>query len=229
MHLGEADCGIVVWIRAERDGIPILESARQSCDAYAQFVDSLVEAGFRTIVITGATYPTISDADQLGEVVMTRRNRVKATQSERTALTRHFNALLRSAATHRGMPFVDIADHAIDSNTGLVMASLHNKDPSDHHMDAALASVFWTAELRPALEVLDPVETALDAVRLVANRRTFIKAIEAQSGDLAPFLKHGVAAGDVLEARVCFHSGKTMILSSVRLNGTPLSPVMRIL
>src|SRR5699024_6294695 len=97
MHLGEVDCGFVIWYRASKYGEPVENQLRQSIDAYFEFVDELIADGFQNIIVTGATLPTIADDDQVGEVVM-QRSAIEATQSERTELTHVYNSRLKDSA-----------------------------------------------------------------------------------------------------------------------------------
>lgn len=86
IHLGEVDCGYVFWHRNVYNGEDIRQQIIDSTSAYFGFVDELLGLGFQSIVITGATLPTISDDDIEGEVVQ-KRSSVKISQRDRTDLT----------------------------------------------------------------------------------------------------------------------------------------------
>lgn len=96
-HLGEVDCGYVIWYRAEKYDEPVEVQMMHSVEAYFEFIDELRDMGFHRIIITGATLPTITDDDQIGEVVI-KRSAITATQKQRTELTLRYNEELCTRA-----------------------------------------------------------------------------------------------------------------------------------
>lgn len=107
IHLGEVDCGFVIWYRAKAHSKSIDTQVEQSIAAYFAFVDELTRAGYPTVVITGASMPTIRDGENFSQVANLRRE-VTASLLERTSLTIDYNRLLAVEAEKRGLPFVDI-------------------------------------------------------------------------------------------------------------------------
>jgi hypothetical protein len=146
MHLGEVDCGFVIWWRAQRYGESVERQLREAIVSQMTFVEKLLLAGYPQVVLTGATLPTIRDGQDWGEIANLRRE-VYATLAERTALTLEFNANLRSEAASRGQPFIDISRHLLDNNTGLIMERFRHPDPADHHLNPVVAAPLWADEL----------------------------------------------------------------------------------
>jgi hypothetical protein len=113
IHLGEVDCGFVIWWRAQKYGETIDSQIDASISSYFEFVDRLLAAGYPKVIITGATLPTIQDGQDWGAVANLRRE-VSASIKDRTKLTLRYNDLLRAEAQKRGLPFVDISPQVID-------------------------------------------------------------------------------------------------------------------
>ena len=100
-HMGEVDCGYVIWYRAGKYGDSTTHQLEESIAAYFEFVDELRGQGFHRFVITGATLPTINDTDQIGDVIEKRKG-ISATMRERTDLiagqTKELAAIRQEAA-----------------------------------------------------------------------------------------------------------------------------------
>lgn len=146
IHLGEVDCGFVIWYRAQKYGESVDTQFAQSVDALLAFVDELRQLGYDRIVLTGATLPTILDGQAWGDVANARRE-VTATLKERTDLTLRYNARLREGAAARGLPFVDLTDDVLDPATGLVSKTFRHPDPRDHHLDPEKIGPLWADAL----------------------------------------------------------------------------------
>jgi hypothetical protein len=151
MHVGEVDCGFVIWWRAERFGESINSQLAESVDAAMAFADRLRSGGYSNVVVTGASVPTILDAQDWGDVTNLRRE-VKATLRERTDLTVEYNRRLHVCATDRGMPFIDIAPIVIDPATSVVAEYYRNPNPVDHHLHPERGGMAWAK----ALNALNP-------------------------------------------------------------------------
>ncbi|MGC2855048.1 hypothetical protein ACM64Y_06205 [Novispirillum sp. DQ9] len=163
LHLGEVDCGFVIWYRAAKYGEDVHDQARASIASYFAFVDELLAEGRFHVVVTGATLPTLRDGDGGGEgggEVANLRKEVTATLAERTALTLWYNMLLRTNAAQRALPFVDMASQAIDPATGVVKDWFRHPNPRDHHMHTLRAARLWGRLLRPVLARLDQAADA---------------------------------------------------------------------
>lgn len=195
MHLGEVDCGFVIWHRAEKYGEPIDAQMASSLDAYFEFVDELLNLGFRKIIITGATLPTITDEDQSGDVVL-KRSSVRVSQLERTNLTLRYNEQLNARATERELPYVDISADVIDPATGVVRSRMRNRNPEDHHMDGRLAAAYWARRLQGPISQLNPSPSFKVAWRCV--RETYLKGHPGHSRNIPSDMLQKVCIGDVL-------------------------------
>jgi hypothetical protein len=154
VQMGEVDCGFVIWYRAEKYGDGIDRQMEESVAGYFSFVDHAIARGYRHVVVTGATLPTIADDQNWGEVANLRRE-VRATLAERTALTLRYNARLAEQASRRSLPFVDIAAELLDPQTGVVRREFLNPDPLNHHLDKERAALSWARALSPLLGAFD--------------------------------------------------------------------------
>lgn len=153
MHLGEVDCGFLIWWRAEKHQEAVHKQMEESIEAYFSFVDRLLSAGYPTVVITGATVPSILDGQNWGDVAHRRRH-VKATLRERTELTLRYNRRLESEAASRGLPFIDLSPALLDPCTGHVFDKYRNPNPLDHHLHPERTGALWA-------EAINRVGTAL--------------------------------------------------------------------
>lgn len=215
-HLGEVDCGYVIWYRADKYDEPVELQMKNSIDAYFEFVDELRELGFRRIVITGATLPTITDDDQIGEVVI-KRSAITATQKERTDLTLEYNRSLREEAARRGLPFVDVDQDVLDPSTGVVDDRMRNPNPEDHHMNKSLAAVFWAKRLREAIATYQKPKRAPRV--WTCTHATFLKAYPGHSKRMAADMRQAVAVGDVVTGDEVQINGQYTVIRNARING----------
>ncbi|WP_433674929.1 hypothetical protein [Microbacterium gorillae] len=224
LHLGEVDCGYVIWYRSERYQEPVETQMRESLDAYFEFVDELLAAGFSRIIITGATLPTITDDDQVGEVVLARSS-ITASMIERTQLTLEYNRALAARASARGLSFVDISEDVLDPTTGVVSNRLRNPKAEDHHMHVPLAAAYWARRLLPHLEHA-PAPAA--EVHWMANRDTFLKGFSAHSARMPEELLVPVPKGGVVVAGEVVVREDYTLLQDVRFRGRQY-PMIRVL
>ncbi len=150
LHLGEVDCGFVIWHRAQQYGETVDEQLAAALAAYLTFIDEAAAAGYRNLIVTSATLPTLKDGQLDGEVAHLRRS-VTATQIERTALTNRYNAALRQEIERRGLTFVDFTPALADGRTGLLRDAFRHADPKDHHLDPDLGGRMWAEHILAAL------------------------------------------------------------------------------
>lgn len=153
IHLGEVDCGFVIWYRAQKYAESVETQFAQSIDALADFIDQLLP-DYPLLVLTGATLPTIRDGDSQSIVANLRRE-VTATLRQRTDLTLAYNRAIAAFAAARNLPFIDVSDRMLDPASALLDDRYRNPDPGDHHLHAERAAHCWaealTAELTPLL------------------------------------------------------------------------------
>ena len=146
IHLGEVDCGYLIWYRAQKFGETVETQTEESITASFGFVDLLLSRGYDRVVLAGATLPTIPAGQDLGEVANARKD-VTASLADRTALTLHYNQRLQQGAAERGLAFIDIAALIINPTTSVVDDAFRHPDPHDHHLDPDKAGRLWAAEL----------------------------------------------------------------------------------
>lgn len=150
LQLGEVDCGFVIWLRAQRYGESIEEQLDASLRAYVSFLTELKTRGYKKILATSATPPTIRDGDLVGDVANIRKE-VEATYRERSQLTAEYNHRLRLACQREEIVFVDFTPHFVDPATGLLNEAFRNADPADHHLDRDTAGIVWAQEIKAAI------------------------------------------------------------------------------
>lgn len=149
MHLGEVDCGFVIWWRAARFAESVEDQLKYSVDSYRDFVRDILYSGYSTVVITGATIPTILDGQDWGEVANKRRD-ISVSLKERTHLTIRYNAKLAEIAKIHNCPFIDISAEVLNPDTGVIDDHFRAEDPRDHHLHAERAGRLWARALSTA-------------------------------------------------------------------------------
>lgn len=142
IHLGEVDCGFVMWWRQSRYGESIESQVCQSISAYKEFVIELREMGYESICITGASLPTIRDGVDFGSVA-NKRSEVSVSLKDRTLLTFQYNDALSVMASELGCTYIDLSEAFVDVRTGLVADFFRHPDPLDHHLDPSKVVGVW--------------------------------------------------------------------------------------
>ncbi len=130
-HLGEVDCGFLVWVRAKNNSSVALEMDK-SLNSYTKFMENYLDT--MRVHVSSVPFPSIRDYSSWGGLDNARRE-VSATIEERTGLTREYNNRLRDWANKVGAVFVDTEPLLIDETTGLLKDDFINLDPFDHHYD----------------------------------------------------------------------------------------------
>jgi hypothetical protein len=225
IHLGEVDCGFVIWYRAKKYAETVEIQLQQTVAAYFEFVDNLQKEGFHRIIVTGATQPTISDADQLTGV-MKQRNSVKPSQCLRTSLTCNYNQHLQRESFERGLPFADITADALDASTGLTKINFRNKIPNDHHMDNLYAGVAWAQALNRSLLSYGNPSVSTGCWRAVTT--TYLKAALLPPKDILPEFRFQAKSGEILTAELLGVFRNHLILRDIILNNERLDGRIRI-
>ena len=146
IHLGEVDCGFVIWYRAAKYAEPVDRQFNESLAAYFDFVDELLTGGYREVVVSGCTLPTIRDGQDWGEIANARRE-IRQSLVERTNLTLAYNQSLADGAARRGLPYIEITGGILNPVTCLVREDVRHPDPADHHLDPEKVAGLWAAEL----------------------------------------------------------------------------------
>lgn len=141
-HLGEVDCGFVMWWRAQKNGESVEAQFQSSLVAYRQFLSEILEMGFSRLCVTGASLPTIGDGVNMGEVA-NKRSEISVSLRDRTDLTVRYNRGLREIAASLDLDYFDVAEATLDRSRGLVHEFFKNPDPTDHHLDKAKVAGVW--------------------------------------------------------------------------------------
>jgi len=133
IHLGEVDCGFLMWVRAEREQISIEAQTEHTLNNYFDLLGQIA-AKTPNIYVLSILPQTIRDGVKIGNVANL-RGHINATQLERTLLSRKMNSRLKNYCRENGMVFIDLDPVLISSETGVVNEYYLNKDPDNHHLD----------------------------------------------------------------------------------------------
>lgn len=142
IHLGEVDCGFVMWWRAKKYGESVEVQFKESISAYGDFLSDVVGRGFKDLCLTGASLPTIRDCVDMSEVA-NKRSDIVVGIYERTLLTLRYNKELESLAFKYGIDYFDISNAVLNQRTGVVHDFFRNQDPRDHHLDKNKVAGVW--------------------------------------------------------------------------------------
>jgi hypothetical protein len=145
-HLGEVDCGFVIWHRAQKYGESVEVQLEQSLEAYGAFLLQCFEAGYGNMLVTAATLPTIRDGALEGEVALLRAQ-IQATQRQRTDLTLAYNSRLGDFCRLHGIDFLDLSAHFMDPASRLLDDSFRHPDPKDHHLHPQTGGKLWAQQI----------------------------------------------------------------------------------
>lgn len=132
-NLGEVDCGFLIWFVANREGISEEVIFERALSNYTSFLEKTVLQGF-VVMVTAAAMPTIGDGEPVGAVARLRGS-VRATQVQRTEMTRRWNAAIKLFCAAHRITFIDTDHLLLDTKTGLIRAVFKHSDPGDHHLD----------------------------------------------------------------------------------------------
>ncbi|MHB1245877.1 MAG: hypothetical protein ACYCZH_05505 [Sulfuriferula sp.] len=145
IHLGEVDCGFVLWWRASKYGESVERQFKESIDAYRHFLVEIMEKGFVRLCIAGASLPTIRDGVDMSDVA-NKRAEIDIGIKQRTELTLRYNQKLMALAKNFGISYFDISDAVLDNSSNLVHDFFRNPDASDHHLDRHKVVGIWAAK-----------------------------------------------------------------------------------
>jgi hypothetical protein len=151
IHLGEVDCGFVIWYRALKYNESVEFQLERSLTNYFEFVRYLLDLGHKDIALTGAVLPTIRENKSAWGEIASLRKEVEATQEERTELTLRYNSRLRDFAGKTGIGYIDITEHILNPETGLIADRFRNENRFDHHLSSEKAAPFWVREIKAYL------------------------------------------------------------------------------
>jgi len=142
VHLGEVDCGFVIWWRLQKHGETVDSQLQESLSAYRGFLLDLLAMGFERICIAGASLPTLESGVDFGAVANMRAE-VKASLLERTELTERYNKKLASMAADLACSYFDVSSGIMNRVTGVVSDYFRNPDPWNQHVDKYNVAGMW--------------------------------------------------------------------------------------
>lgn len=128
--LGEVDTGFVIWYRAQKYNVDVMEMFDQAVNNYVTFLNKV--KGFANLTVISTPLPTIDD-ESTGEIVHARKE-IVTTQKDRTELTLRFNQQMEQFCKKQNIKYINLDDASLGTQ-GIVKQELKNKDPKDHHYD----------------------------------------------------------------------------------------------
>jgi hypothetical protein len=149
--LGEVDCCVAMWNRAERRQEPVFEQIAPALRGIQRLVDWLRVQGKRDIVILGSILPTVADAERALQLDAMRQA-IRASQRQRTELVLAFNEQLRQLAQRNELPYIDVTAATLNRDTGLVDSTFLVDGTVDHHLSQDKSAPLWAARLRAVLD-----------------------------------------------------------------------------
>jgi hypothetical protein len=132
--LGEVDAGFLVFLTAERDGIPAARCADTAFARYCEFLDREVLRRGATLYMLSVTPPTVEDYRTWRGLRGQRRD-ISATWDERAAMTRYWNARSAKWCDEVGAHWLDLVPSIADVDTYRVRPEWLNSDREDHHLE----------------------------------------------------------------------------------------------
>lgn len=128
--LGEVDTGFVIWYRAKKYNVDVMEMFDNAVNNYGNFLNKVKELA--DLIVVSTPLPTIDD-QSVGEIVHARKE-VITTQKERTELTLRFNQYIEDFCDQQNIKYLNLDEDSINEQ-GILKDELKNEDPADHHYD----------------------------------------------------------------------------------------------
>jgi hypothetical protein len=141
--LGEVDCGFVIWWSHEQRGLPLDEGLDRAVAGCVLLLERARRVA--PVIVISAPLPTLGSNADFGDDANLRRE-IKASQEERTALVREFNARVQEASEAIGATYLNLDPMSLGSN-GLVSPLLALQNQLDHHYDAVVYGRLLEASL----------------------------------------------------------------------------------
>lgn len=131
--MGEVDCGFVIWYRKEKYNDTLKSQFNESINNYFELILSYKDK-CNNIIVCDVPPPTIRDNVKVRGDVANKRMGIKATQIERTELTKKYNNHISEFCEQNGFTHLKYMDFLLNKN-GVVDQKYMNKNPKDHHLD----------------------------------------------------------------------------------------------
>ena len=130
--LGEIDAGFLVFLRSQRDGLPVRELTDEALARYQEFITrELLDRGARLMMLS-ASMPTVDSYSTWAGLGGARRQ-VTATRERRAAETRYWNEQCEAWCKSVEGTWLDLTEETTGPD-GRVRAEYLNEDPEDHHL-----------------------------------------------------------------------------------------------
>jgi len=145
VHLGEVDCGFVIWWRAKKYGESIDVQLQASLNAYGVFLREIQQQYSVNLCVAGATLPTIRDGLDLSDVA-NKRSEIQVSLQLRTELTLRYNDALKAMAQQLGISYFDITDSVLNKSSHMIHDFFRHHDIYDHHLDQNKTVGIWAGQ-----------------------------------------------------------------------------------
>ncbi|WP_347464028.1 hypothetical protein ABEF85_14740 [Acinetobacter thermotolerans] len=216
MQLGEVDCGILLWLKAQKNGTDVLYECDKTIQDYINYVKKLNTLGFDKIILTSPTLPTITDDDDIGEIKSLRRKQIKATYRERTDLTLYFNKMLKEACQLHKIDYIDLTEDFLDYKTMLCKERFRNSNIEDHHMEYDEASIVWAKAIKQYLYRVSDKDQKIVFSKVIKD--TYAKQLKKKSTYI-PDKIYPLNIGDTLSYHFIYEKGKYIHVENLHVNG----------
>ena len=133
IHLGEVDCGFVMWVRSERENISIEEQSNITLENYKHLLIKIKNKTDKIILIN-ILPQSIKDGTKIGDIANLRGS-IKANQKQRMNLTNKMNTDLLKICSDLNINYFNLNKYFIDNETGLLKDFFYNSNPEDHHLE----------------------------------------------------------------------------------------------
>ena len=131
--MGEVDCGFVIWYRKEKYNDTLDSQFKESINNYFDLILSYKDK-CDNIVVCDVPPPTIRDNARVIGDVANKRMGIKASQLERTELTKNYNNLISEFCEKNNFTHLKYLKDLLNED-GIVDKFYMNKNPKDHHLD----------------------------------------------------------------------------------------------
>lgn len=132
--MGEVDCGFVIWYRKEKYNDTLESQLKESINNYFDLILSYKDK-CDNILVCDVPPPTIRDNNRVIGDVANKRMGIKASQIERTKLTKIYNNLISKFCEKNNFTHLKYLKDLLNED-GIVDDFYMNKNPKDHHLDS---------------------------------------------------------------------------------------------
>lgn len=218
MQLGEVDCGILLWLKAQKNNTHVYSECDKTIRDYINYVKKLKSLGYEDITLTSATLPTITDDDEIGEIKSLRRKKVKANYRERTDLTLYFNNELKSLCLLNNINYIDLTEDFLDKETMLCHEKFRNSNSEDHHMEYDEAAIIWAKKIKEFLYSGES-KALLNINKVIKN--SYAKKLKKKSSYISDKI-YPLLVNDILSYNLIDDNGKYLHVENLHVNNNKI-------